>query len=253
MGPTQVTHRRFPGSTFEEYCDSFRYNDEQLFHLLFERNKSRIKSKTIGIAAANLKRIFETTFTLSAQTGFHEMSLRTLSRETGISMGGLYSCLTKKEDIALMVLDIVELVTNENNHKIEQAPNDLTRLEMAIKYHLYATTLLQPWFFFLYFETRCLSPENQMRSKAIEMNTIALIETTIQQRIDKGIFPASRPYFIAHTTLIVLQDWYLKPWKNKHKQIDLEHYSDNVFLMVKKLLQLDDGNTPQSNTSKIKT
>lgn len=236
MGLTTTTDDHFIGSTFEEYKAHFQYQDDQLFNLLFERNQERIKSKKVEVAAANLKKIFDATFHLSAKIGFHEMSLRDLSKETGISMGGLYSCLTKKEDIALMVLDIVEIVSQENNEKVTQETDELSSLEMAIKYHLYSSTILQPWFFFLYFETRCLSAEDQIKSKAIELSIIETIETVIQSGVDKGIFSVNSPYFVAQTILIAIQDWYLKPWKNKRKNIDLEQYSKYLFIMVKKLL-----------------
>jgi len=236
MGLTTTTQDHFLGSTFEEYKAHFQYQDDQLFNLLFERNQKRIKSKKVEVAAANLKKIFGATFHLSSKIGFHEMSLRDLSRETGISMGGLYSCLTKKEDIALMVLDVVEIVSQENNQKATQETDELASLEMAIKYHLYSSTLLQPWFFFLYFETRCLSAEDQIKSKAIELSIIETIETVIQSGVDKGIFSVNSPYFVAQTILVAIQDWYLKPWKNKRKNIDLEQYSKYLFIMVKKLL-----------------
>jgi len=236
MGLTTTTQDDFLGSTFEEYIAHFPYHDERLFNLLFERNQERIKSKKVEVAAANLKKIFDATFHLSAKIGFHEMSLRDLSKETGISMGGLYSCLTKKEDIALMVLDIVEIVSQENNEKVSQETDELSSLEMAIKYHLYSSTILQPWFFFLYFETRCLSAEDQIKSKAIELSIIETIEIVIQSGVDKGIFSVNSPYFVAQTILIAIQDWYLKPWKNKQKDIDLEQYSKYLFIMVKKLL-----------------
>ena len=234
-------------STFEEYQASFAYSGDKLFHLLFERNQQRIKSKKVEIATKSLKKVFAATFKLSTKIGFHEMSLRDLSRETGISMGGLYSCLSKKEDIALMILDIVELVTSENNMKMQQAQGELAQLASGIQYHLYASTLLQPWFFFLYFETRCLSTENQLRSKAIEMNTISLFEQTIIRGVDKGLFNVINPYFIAQTILIVLQDWYLKPWKNKEKQMDLDTYAKHLLLMVKKLLKFDEPLGPRES------
>jgi len=236
MGLTTTSQDTFLGSNFEEYKSHFPYQDDQLFSLLFERNQERIKSKKVEVAAANLKKIFDATFHLSAKIGFHEMSLRDLSKETGISMGGLYSCLTKKEDIALMVLDIVEIVSQENNKKTTQEVDELASLEMAIKYHLYSCTILQPWFFFLYFETRCLSDEGQIRSKAIELSIIETIEKIIKSGVDKGIFSVNSPYFVSHTILIAIQDWYLKPWKNKRKNIDLEQYSQYLFIMAKKLL-----------------
>lgn len=223
---------------FAEYSEQFEYQDQHLYNLLFERNQDLIKSKKASIASANLKKVFESTFKLSAKIGFHEMSLRDLSKDTGLSMGGLYSCLTKKEDIALMVLDIVELVSEQNNKAALEQTDELQSLETAIRSYLYSSTILQPWFFFLYFETRSLSIENQIKSKNIELNTIATLEKIIQSGLDKKIFDVVSPYFVATTILIVLQDWYLKPWKNKEKNIDLEQYSKHSFVMVKKLLKI---------------
>lgn len=239
MGLVTESHAAYQGSTFEEYKQHFQYQGMGLYHLLFERHQNLIKSKKMEGAANNLKKIFDATFHLSAKIGFHEMSLRDLSRETGISMGGLYSCLTKKEDIALMVLDVVALVSEENNAKAIAEEDELSSLEMAIKYHLYSSTILQPWFFFLYFETRCLSNEDQQKSKAIELKMIETLESVIQSGVDKGIFDVTSPYFVAHSILIALQDWYLKPWKHKQKNIDLEQYSRYLFIMVKKLLRID--------------
>ena len=233
-----TTSSAFPGSSFEDYRQRFPYQGDNLYRVLFARNQSRIKIKKADVAATNLRKIFDAAFSLSAKTSFHNMSLRDLSRETGVSMGGLYSCLARKEDIAMMVLDIVELITEENNAKALAEPDELISLEMAIKYHLYASTLLQPWFFFLYFETRSLSPVDQQRSKNIELNSIAMFETKIQQGLDNGHFTVRSPYFVAQTILIALQDWYLKPWKNKEKHIDREQYSVYLFNMVKKLLVL---------------
>jgi AcrR family transcriptional regulator len=241
MGFNTTPASPFSGITFKDYQLDFPYQGDALYLLLFERNKNRIKAKKADVAAANLKKIFNATFTLSAKIGFHEMSLRDLSKETGISMGGLYSCITKKEDIASMVLDIVEQVITNNNTNATQEKDELVSLEMAIKYHLYASTLLQPWFFFLYFETRCLSDEDQIRSKKIELSIISTLERTIRQGLDKGNFHVSSPYFVAQTIVVVLQDWYLKPWKNKQQKIGMEQYSDYLFIMVKKLLMLNEN------------
>ncbi len=238
MGLTLDTNNTTNISNFEDYSKQFEYQDQHLYNLLFERNQDLIKSKKVGIASANLKKVFESTFKLSSKIGFHEMSLRDLSKDTGLSMGGLYSCLTKKEDIALMVLDIVELVSDKNNQIALEQTDELHSLEIAIRSYLYSSTILQPWFFFLYFETRSLSSENQIKSKNIELTTIATLEKIIQSGVDKGIFDVNSPYFVATTILIVLQDWYLKPWKNKEKNIDLEQYSKHLFRMVKKLLRI---------------
>ena len=238
MGLTPSDNRTENLNNFKKYSDQFEYQHQNLYNLLFDRNQHLIKSKKVAVASANLKKVFESTFKLSSKIGFLEMSLRDLSKDTGLSMGGLYSCLTKKEDIALMVLDIVELVSAKNNQAALKQIDELQSLETAIRSYLYSSTILQPWFFFLYFETRSLSPEDQIKSKNIELNTIATFEKIIQSGVDKGIFDVNSPYFVSSTILIVLQDWYLKPWKNKEKNIDLEQYSIHLFRMTKKLLRI---------------
>lgn len=240
MGFSSTSNESYPGNTFEEFRKTFPYQNTQLFNTLFNRNQALIKLKKASVAAANLEKIFAATFKLSSKYGFHDMSLRHLSRETNISMGGLYSCLNKKEDIATMVLDMVELVTTENNAFVVNQNDELLSIEIAIKYHLYTSALLQPWFFFLYFETRSLSNENQLRSKEIEMQTILTIQEKIQQGVENQRFDLISPYFVANTIVITLQDWYLKPWKNKENNIGLEEYCHYLFIMVKKLLKLTD-------------
>ena len=238
MGLTLEDNTSEKVNNFKKYRDQFEYQDQKLYDLLFKRNQHLIKSKKVSVASANLKKVFESTFKLSSKIGFHEMSLRDLSKDTGLSMGGLYSCLTKKEDIALMVLDIVELVSEKNNQAALEETDELQSLETAIRSYLYSSTILQPWFFFLYFETRSLSLKDQVKSKNIELNTTATLERIIQSGVDKGIFDVNSPYFVSSAILTVIQDWYLKPWKNKAKNIDLEQYSTHVFRMTKKLLKI---------------
>ena len=65
--------------------------------------KENIKTKKPDFAVNNLEKLFKATFKISTKIGFHEMSLRALCRETGLSMGGIYSCIESKEMIAIMI------------------------------------------------------------------------------------------------------------------------------------------------------
>ncbi len=223
-------------SSFEAFKDTFVYQGDRLYEILFYRNQDVIKTKKAKVAAANLRKIFETTFEYSSKKGFDQLTLRNIAEATGISMGGIYSTISKKEDIVLMILDIVELISSANNQYVQNVDDELLAIERLVKHHLYAATVLQPWFFFLFFETRCLSPENQARSKSLEMKTIATVEQIIQRGIENGRFDVESAYFSAQTLLVSLQDWYLKPWRNKAKRIDLDMYTQYLFRIAKKFL-----------------
>lgn len=78
--------------------------------------REKIQIKKSEIAVGNLQKIFSATFKISGVKGFQAMSLRDLSYESGISVGGLYSYIGSKNDLASMVEGVlrhyIDLVTN---------------------------------------------------------------------------------------------------------------------------------------------
>ena len=86
------------------------------------------------------------------------MSVRDLAKATGISMGSIYYCINRKEDLAIIVLDSVELVAQHVMSVGQNQSDDLQRLLVTVQHHLYASHILQPWFFFLFFEKAHFSP-----------------------------------------------------------------------------------------------
>ena len=229
-----------------EFIESFPLQGESLYSTVFRRNSDIIQTQKERFAVANLEKILTATFEVSAVSGFDRMSLRDLSRQTGMSMGSIYSCISKKEDIALMIADIVRL-SSELTHKHAMQLDSLwSKIEQSIRFHLYASTLLQPWYFFLYFETRCLPEAQQRESKQIELDGIKSFEAQIQAGVDSGEFETNNARIVANTIVVLLEDWYLKPWKTlspwksnisidqQEKQID--SYSQSIIELVRKLL-----------------
>ena len=238
-------------TSFASVVDSFPLQGEKLYKTVFDRHAEMIQTQKARFAVANLAKILTATFEVSAVSGFDRMSLRDLSRQTGMSMGAIYSCISKKEDIALMVADIVRLSSTLTQQHALSAPTFWGSLEQCIKYHLYASTLLQPWYFFLYFETRSLPQAQQEASKQIELDGINGFEAQIQAGIDAGEFYVENPRSVANAIVVLLEDWYLKPWKTKSLTInqdgryelnieDIENeinkYNQSIIDLVTKLL-----------------
>lgn len=205
----------FELDSYADFVAVFPLAGERLYGRVFERNSDLLKTQKPKFAVANLEKILSSTFEVSAVSGFDRMSLRDLSRQTGMSMGAIYSCINKKEDIALMIADIVKL---SNNYTIEygmQGDSAWSQIERTIHYHLYASTVLQAWYFFLYFETRSLPEQEQEQSKQIEFDSIDALEKAIINGVACGEFHTADARMVANTIVVLLEDWYLKPWKTK--------------------------------------
>lgn len=236
-------------SSFQSFLESFPLQGEELYTTVFNRNSETIQTQKPRFAIANLEKILKATFSVSSESGFDRMSLRDLSRQTGMSMGAIYSCIGKKEDIALMVADIVRLSSELTRQHARRSSSPWSQIEQSIRFHLYASTLLQPWYFFLYFETRSLPEEQQKASKQIELGAIESFEYSINLGTESGEFSVDDPYMVANTIVVLLEDWYLKPWKTQPKpgkqrsgrlleeqELSINNYNQHILRLVKKLL-----------------
>lgn len=246
-------------NSLDAFKDSFPLQGEALYRFVFNRNIDVVQTQKSKVAVVNLEKILNATFEVSATSGFDRMSLRDLSRQTGMSMGAIYSCIGKKEDIALMIADIVRLSSELTQEHARQSDSPWMQIEQSIRYHLYASTLLQPWYFFLYFETRSLPEKQQLESKQIELDAISSFEQQIIEGVKTGVFSTQTPRMVANTIVVLLEDWYLKPWKtkvlnnkegkpqsskrtNKAERLSLEQeqnintYHQSIIDVVKKLL-----------------
>lgn len=233
-------------SSFATFGKTFPLQGERLYTTLFDHHADIVQTQKAKFAIANLQKILTATFDISSTSGFEKMSLRDLSRQTGMSMGAIYSCISKKEDIALMVADIVRLSSELTRQHAMKASSLWSQLEQSIRFHLYASTLLQPWYFFLYFETRSLPEQQQAESKQIELDAIASLRRQIEFGVDEGEFHTTDAKMVANSIVVLLEDWYLKPWKTQllirsgqtlnGQQEKIDRYYQSLIELVRKLL-----------------
>ncbi|NNC98807.1 MAG: TetR/AcrR family transcriptional regulator [Gammaproteobacteria bacterium] len=202
-------------ASFACFTDSFPLRGEQLYRILFDRHANVVQTQKARFAIANIEKILTATFEISSVSGFNKMSLRDLSKRTGMSMGAIYSCISKKEDIAMMVADIVRLSSELTRRHAMKAASFWSQIEQSVRFHLYASALLQPWYFFLYFETRSLPEQQQNESKQIELGAIRNFEKLIDEGVKAGEFKPCNSAMISNTVVVLLEDWYLKPWKTR--------------------------------------
>lgn len=222
---------------FENYRTEFAYKGKAIYNTLFELHSQNIKTKKQTFAVNNLEKILKATFKISSKIGFHEMSLRDLCRETGLSMGGIYSCIGSKDIIALMIKDMVKKVTIEVIETAQKNPDSSIALKEMTQNLVYTTQIMQPWFYFLYFETRSLPAHEQEDSKQIELFMISSLERLLIKVIDNKNVEQPGYNFIATTMIAMIQERYLKNWKYKNHTLSIDEFAAETLSIALKALK----------------
>ncbi|HHO76216.1 MAG TPA: TetR/AcrR family transcriptional regulator [Deltaproteobacteria bacterium] len=215
---------------FKTFKSAVRISKEDIYRELFKENQSRIRIKKEETAIKNLARIFDAALSISNEKGFSAMSLRDLSSEAGLSMGALYSYISSKDDLLDMLLQqgriVVFKVLLQQISGID-SPQD--RLKIAVQTHLYLSEIMQPWFYFLYMETKNFRKEEHKTAIESELFTENIFQEIILQGISAGQFRQVDGALTSAIIKAMLQDWYLKRWKYEKRNVSVEEYAG--FLM----------------------
>ena len=223
---------RLNQTDFNQYKSTFPYKGKSIYNVLFELHSQNIKTKKQKFAVNKLEKIFKATFKISAKIGFHEMSLRDLCEETNLSMGGIYSCIGSKDIIAIMIKDMVKQVSEDIIEKALKQDDTQLAFQTLITDMIYTTEILQPWFYFLYFETRSLPPSEQKASKEIEVLSLTTLEDLLNESNSHKNGDQNRYHFIATMILAMIQERYLKPWKYNNSNLSIEDYTEEILKLV---------------------
>jgi AcrR family transcriptional regulator len=201
---------------------------------IVDRNAARSGVKRRASALENMEKIFGATFKLANEVGFRAMSLRDLCRETGLSMGGLYGYIDSKDQLADMIEDVVRHASEELPRMVAHLDAPAERLEALVRASIYLSEILQPWFYFVYMDSRALSYEQRGMAKHSELSVQAQLADIIA-RIEPR--PAGEPAMLAAHFLALFQDWYVKRWKYGAAKIDVDTFADSVVAVIRSHLK----------------
>lgn len=210
------------------------FSNEGLCRRILERHRDKISTKKPHLAVANLTRIVEAVLKLSNSNGFHATSLRDLSRESGLSMGGLYSYFDSKDALLLMILGEVETTVIQ---VLGMAPDELSEGSVAhltwlIETHVSLTDLMQPWFVFAYMEAKSFPADARKAAMESEAATERVFARALREGVSRGAFRDIDPDFTAALIKPLLQDWYVKRGKWRKRGINARTYAQGVVRFV---------------------
>lgn len=235
---------------FAQFQHMTPLNGETIWAYIVDRNAGRIGVKRRASALENMEKIFGATFRLANEVGFRAMSLRDLCRETGLSMGGLYGYIGSKDQLAEMIEDVVRHTSQEVPRMFNHVPSPLERLESMVRASIYLSEILQPWFYFVYMDSRALSFEQRGMAKGSELSVQAAVAAIIEELDPR---PEGDAALLAAHFVALFQDWYVKRWKYRAAKVHVDDFADSTVRLIRSHLMPAPGGQEKSGPGRQRT
>ena len=223
--------------SYIEFKKSFNTYKDDIYQEILTENRDSIRVKKEHTVVRNLEKIFEATLKISNRKGFQAMSMRNLSKESGLSMGALYAYFSSKEELLEMLQkQHANVMSRVFEDRLKKDMQPMDKLETAIKTHLFLSEVMQQWFYFAYMEVKNMPRPKQEKAMASELASEKIFSDILLEGLDKSVFRIHKPELVAGMLKAVLQDWYLKRWKYRGRNISVDQYAQFVVVSMKAVL-----------------
>lgn len=207
---------------------------------MYRNNRNSLKIKNEELAVKNYMILAKATLKLCKEKGFQAMSIRDLSRETGLSLGALYYYFSNKDEIVRFVHEqghhfIQELL----NGKISGIEDPREKLHKAIEVHILLSEIAPDLFFFFFMETKNLEKEMRIIPMLSDIWVENVYADILNEGKKAGIYDFDNIDLIGAAIKSLLHDWYIKRWRYKQKKISVEQYIDFVISLIETYIRPD--------------
>ena len=223
--------------TYAEFNKIVTISKKDIYQETIAENRETMRVKKEKTVVKNLEKIFGAVLKISNRKGFKAMSMRDLSRESGLSMGALYTYFSSKDELVEMLQNqqrsISQRILKERvNH--EHSPHG--KLKAAIFTHLYLSEAMQPWYYFSFMEAKNLSKVERDKAVGSDLSLEKVFENIISQGQAEGVFSKRDCQLTASVIQAMLQDWYLKRYKYAKRNITVDQYAEFVLEFLREFL-----------------
>ena len=210
------------------------FDHEALCRSMLEHNSETISIRNPEIAIKKLTVIIDAALRLSNKKGFPAMSLRDLSKESGVSMGGLYAYFDSKTTLLGMILgEVTRAVERElSNPPQEVAQDPIAHLNWLIERHIRLTDKMSPWFVFAFMEAKSFPLAERRIATQSEELTERYFSDVCERAHSQGLLRPGVPQILPMLIKPLIQDWYVKRPKYRRRGISLRTYILSVQAIV---------------------
>ncbi len=218
---------------YQEFTKHYGLSNRDIAREVFLNNRESIKVKKEKTAVNNLEKIFNAVFRITYKKGFQALSMRALSRETGMSLGSLYAYFTDKEKLLEMIQAQGWLIISKTFAEVVASyDSPQKKLRAVIRAHIFLSEFFRPWFYFTFMEARHINPSEFAAVKSMEEYTQNILTDILILGAKQNIFTPANPELTAAMIKAMQQDWYLKRWKYKYLDISVDQFADHLIAMV---------------------
>ena len=136
---------------------------------------------------------------LFRKKGYHQTTIREISKATGMAIGNLYDYISKKEDVLCLVFDTYHQYVQDDLDKnaVSGTMNPKEQLRSFIHNSLKNVQIFRDEIVLMYRESRLLPKQNLARAMQKELEQIQVVENIINKGIAQGVFHTQDPFFAA--------------------------------------------------------
>ena len=180
------------------------------------KNPELVRKKQLHIAKKASK--------LFIKKGYHQTTMREISKATGMAIGNLYDYISKKEDVLCLTFDVYHQYVQERLDDKQALKTDDPKelLKSFIRGSLQNVQIFREEIILMYRESRLLPKKNLERAMKKEMEQILALEKIIRQGVDQGVFHVQEPFFAASMIFYQLIFRTLRGWTLSGKYSDKE-------------------------------
>ncbi|MCD6390087.1 MAG: TetR/AcrR family transcriptional regulator [Desulfobulbaceae bacterium] len=224
-----------------EFKKLYAASSREIAREVFLQNRETIRTKKEKTAVDNLEKIFNAVFRITYKKGFQAMSMRDLSRETGMSLGSLYAYFTGKEKLLNIIQTQGWLIIKKDLAKVLTTSEDpREKLRAVIRAHIFLSEFYRPWFYFTFMEARNIKPTKLKAVKSMEEYTQQILTDILVLGETQALFKPGNHELTASMIKAMQQEWYLKRWKYRKLKVSVDQFADHLidiietFCLVKK-------------------
>jgi AcrR family transcriptional regulator len=224
-------------STYAEFNKVVTITKKDIYQATIAENRETMRVKKEKTVVKNLEKIFGAVLKIANRKGFNAMSMRDLSRESGLSMGALYTYFSSKDELVEMLQNQRRSISERILEKrLAEEETNLGKLKAGIFTHLYLSEAMQPWYYFSYMEAKNLSKSERAKAVASDLNMEQKIEALIANGQKEGEFRKRDSRLTASLIQAMIQDWYLKRYKYHQRNISVDQYAEFLLEFVTEFL-----------------
>ncbi|HDQ04982.1 MAG TPA: TetR/AcrR family transcriptional regulator [Deltaproteobacteria bacterium] len=200
------------------------------------KNPELVRKKHLHIAKKASK--------LFIKKGYHQTTMREISKATGMAIGNLYGYISRKEDVLSLAFNAYHQYAQESLDKKEGVtsnnPEDLLRL--FVRGALHNVRIFREEIILMYRESRTLPKNELQNAQKKEMTQIQILETIIQRGINEKLFRPQDSFFAASMVyhqliFLTMRGWlFSRKYSTEETEALLEDYIINSIVLPKNSL-----------------